>query len=676
MPANQPYDVTFWRAEVERADRLVSAAKGDWQDNLDYYSGKKKPDGVVNVNVDFYETEQKHPQLFFESPELQFTPGAGFDALAPGVVAFRKLVNVVLGSDYVDALETVQISLKRCMATSGRGPTIIGYHPTIQPVDQTPQPGAVLGLSRPVPVPVHEAYFWDEISDLKFLRPADFTSTNFDKAPWLGMRFRLPFKAAQQICTLPPDFEGTTTRDENVLTAGADTDETSSMAYVDGVLIWYKAALFDNDEIHPEIYRRHILIDGLEAYADKLNPETNDVDPLWASPYQTKLPNGRLRADSLIGNPIHVFTLRSVPDSAETPSDAKMRRELVKELNLFREQMLEERDINKPKFAYKASAYPPEAIAKIKIAMTGSLIGLPDEAWVGASDKPVGFAVLAQGSSPKQTYLANDYITRDIAKTSGIDSTGAGVDDGEGDETATKTAEIAKARNVRLDAERKRILRQYLKGVDKVAALVLRFCSDPLRVAEMIGPQDTAAYLQWRDVILQLGDPRPKFTAKPDSQIKLDAAMEFRLMLQLYEFAAKDPMVNRAPILQRMMELRGLDPGQVLAPEPPEKKPEPSVGFSFKGEDLNPLMPQYPHTIEVLQQVGFDVSPAAVADAQAGAKNQAEMQLLMAEQEAANAEAGPGQKKPAAHGGLAAKASPLSKHAAEQTGQRPGPSVQ
>jgi hypothetical protein len=152
--------------------------------------------------------------------------------------------------------------------------------------------------------------------------------------------------------------------------------------------------------------------------------------------------------------------------------------------------------------------------------------------------------------------------------------------------------------------------------------------------------------------------------------------MEFRLMLQLYEFAAKDPMVNRAPILQRMMELRGLDPGQVLAPEPPEKKPEPSVGFSFKGEDLNPLMPQYPHTIEVLQQVGFDVSPAAVADAQAGAKNQAEMQLLMAEQEAANAEAGPGQKKPAAHGGLAAKASPLSKHAAEQTGQRPGPSVQ
>src|SRR3990167_712755 len=475
MPANQPYDLKFWQDEVARATRVDEPLYTKWQESLNFYTGEPldaMPEGeFVNVNVDFYETEQKTAQLFFDSPELQFTTGQGFEPMAPGVVAFRKLVNAILGPDYIDALETVLISLKRCSTTSGRGATVIGYQPTIQevPADQGMVPGAILGLSQPTPVPIHEAWFWDEISDKKFLKPADFSSTNFDKASWLGMRFRMPLRAAQRICEIPPDFEGTKTRDEHVLESGTKLDEQSALAYVDGVLVWYKAYLFDDDEIHPEIYRRHILIDGLEGFADK-------DDPMWRSPYQTKLPNGRLRADSMIGNPIHVFTLRAVPDSANPPSDAKMRRSLVKVLCLFRKQMVEERGVNKPKFAYNAEVIPPDAIVKIEQAVrAGSMIPLPAAAFAGGLAN--NFVLLAQGSSPRQTYLANDYITKDIAKTSAIDSTGAGVED-ENEETATKTAEIAKARNVGLEAERKRALRQYVKAVDsKIDPLVLRFCS-------------------------------------------------------------------------------------------------------------------------------------------------------------------------------------------------------
>jgi len=676
LPANAAYDAKFWQEERDRSIRADEPFWSKWQENVNFLIGAPldaMPEGeFVNVNVDFYETEQKTGQLFFESPELQFSPGAGFQATSTGVMAFRKLVNVLLGSDYVDALETVLVSLKRCTAISGRGATVIGYNPTIVETPYAPQPGAVLGLNQPVPVPIHEAWTWDEISDKKFRRPADFTSTDFDDAPWLGMDFRIPLKAARRLCTLPPDFEGTRTKDEKVLETGT-AGEDSALAYVDGTIIWYKAYLFDDDEQHPEIYRRHILIDGVEGFADKTGP-MGEPNPEWASPYQTKLPNGRLRADSMIGNPIHVFTVRSLPDSATPPSDASMRRPLVKELCLFRSQMVQERDINKPKFAYKASAFPLEAITKVTEAMTGSLIPLPDDAFVGGLQG--SFQLLTQGSSPRQTYLANDYITKDIAKTSGIDAAGAGVNDGDGEESATKTNEIAKARNVRLDAERKRILRQYLKGVDKVAALALRFCSDPMRVAELIGPQDAQAYLQWRDIMLQMGDVRPKFTAKPDSQIKLDAAQEFRLMTQLYEFAAKDPMVNRAPILTRMFELRGLDPAQCIAGEPPEKKPEPSLGFAYKGDDLNPLMPQFPIVLDILAQLGIQINPQSVLDAQAGAQNQLLAQTLMAEMQPTPGSAGGATKTPAAHGGLAEKASPLSKHAAAQTGKMPGPSVQ
>lgn len=672
MPANAPYDFAFWRDEVDRSERADQDVYTAAQTSLDSYTNKKNGanETDVNVNVDFYETEQKTAQLFFESPELQFAAGPGFEGMTAGVVAFRKLVNVILGPDYIDALETVLLSIKRCSVTTGLGPTIIGYQPTIQPVTQTPQPGAVLGLSSSVPVPVHEAWFWSEMSDKKFRKPADFKSTDFDKAPWLGMDFRLPLKAARRICTLPEDFEGTRTRDEKTFDTGSAVADDAPMAYVDGTIVWYKAALFDDDEIHPEIYRRHILVDGLETFADRMGPQ-GTPDPLWQSPYQTKLPNGRLRADSMIGNPIHVFSLRAGIDSANPPSDAFMRRNLTDELNLFRKQMVEERDINKPKWAYDPTKIPEKAVDQLTTAMTGSLVPLPTECFVG--DKLHGFAQISQGSSPRQTYLANDYITRDIAKTSGIDATGAGVDDGSGDETATKTAEIAKARNVRLDAERKRILRQYLKAVDsKIAPLVLRFCSDPNRVAELIGPQSAQVYLAWRQQILQAGDVRPKFTARPDSQIKLDASQERRFWLNVYNFAAKDPLVNRQALLTKIFTLCGEDPQQYVAPQPPEGKPELSLGFSFKGEDLSPAMPQFPITLEILAQGGIQISDQARAEAQDGALNQAIEQALTP----VAASGKPAQKKPAVHGGLAEKMGPLSKQDSEQTGNRPGPSVQ
>lgn len=670
MPANQPYDHTFWLGEVERSERESASRHSAWQENLNYYTGTPLTEApssdYVNVNVDFYQVEQKGAQLFFECPDLQCHPGSGFEGTEAGVVAFRALLNALVSPDAIDALRTVLKAIKDCTCTAGFGPTIIGYQPTLSQVDMTPQPGAILGLSQSVPVPIHEAWFWDRIPSKKFLIPADFYDTDYDKAPWLGMKFRLPLKAARQICNLPSDFEGTTTKDDKVLESGTNNGESTAMAYVDGTLIWYKAYLFDEDEIHPEIYRRHVIVNGVDGFADK-------PDLAWMSPYQTKLPNGRLRGDSMIGNPIHPLTLRDVPDSAYVPSDSQMTRPLVKELCLFRTQMVQERDINKPKFAYNAEVIPPDAITKIEAAMTGSLIPLPASAFAGGLQN--NFVLLSQGSSPRQTYLANDYIQKDADKTIGMDSAGVGVED-DADETATKTAEVAKSRNIRLDAERKRVLRWYLKAVDKIAALALRYCDDPVRVAELIGPQKAQDYLQWRALILEAGDVRPKFTAKADSQIKLDAASERRTWLQVYNFAAKDPQVNRAAILRKLFTLLGEDPAGYVSDTPPESKPEPSVGYSFKGDDVNPLMPQFPIVIDLLAQLGFEISPETILEAQEGAKNQMQAQLLMSAMEPTSASAKPATKTPAQHGGIADKMGPLNKAQGSETGDRTGPKVQ
>ena len=266
MPANAAYGLQFWRGEVDRSVAILDQHVPMMQENLNYIAGTPLTEAptadFVNVNVDYFQTDTLVSQLFFESPELQAVPGGGFEPTAPGVHAFKLLLNAILGPDHIDALSTALKSLKSVVAISGVGPTIIGYQPTIQevPTDEGMVPGAILGLSQPTPVPVYEQWFWDTIPNKKFLRPADFHDTDFDKAPWLAMKVRLPLKAARLICEIPPDFEGTKTKDDTILSTGPQGDTDATMAYVDLVLVWYQAYLFDDDVIHPLVYRRHILI--------------------------------------------------------------------------------------------------------------------------------------------------------------------------------------------------------------------------------------------------------------------------------------------------------------------------------------------------------------------------------------------------------------------------------
>ncbi len=76
-------DAKFWLSEIARSREVGKTFESDWQTNLDYYTGKNpdaaKTDGdFVNVNVDFYETELKTGQLFYETPELQLVKKGAF----------------------------------------------------------------------------------------------------------------------------------------------------------------------------------------------------------------------------------------------------------------------------------------------------------------------------------------------------------------------------------------------------------------------------------------------------------------------------------------------------------------------------------------------------------------------------------------------------------------------
>lgn len=664
--AENPQEPSFWRGEIDRSRRVAEPYHTKWQENLNYYTGQPLDSApsadYVNVNVDFYQVEQKGAQLFFDTPELQLTPGVGFDAMTPGILAHRAVLNALVGMDRMDVLTTTLKAIKDCTCTAGFGPTVIGYQPTLQTIAAPEQPPGADGMPAPVQppiqVPIHEQWFWERVPSKKFRIPADFHDSDYDKAPWLAEDFRIPLNLAKQTLNLPPDFTGTTNKDDKVFEDANKSDEATSVAYIDGTLIWYQAALFDEDVIHPLIFRRHVLIDGVEGFVDR--PE-----PMWKSPYQTIGPNGRLTPDSMIGNPIHVLTLRDVPDSAYVPSDCQMTRSLVKELCLFRTQMVQERDANKVKFGYNSETFTPDIVSKLVEAMTGSLIPLPAAAFAGGLDSH--FKLLAQGSSPRQTYQANDYIERDIQKTLRIGNNASGVTE-DTTRTATEINQVEHSLQVAMDAERKRVLRWYLKGIDKVSALAIRYLTDPQRVADLIGPEQAQAWLTWVGDLKKMGDARPIFTAKPDSQIKLDAAAERKSAIALYQMVRKDPLVNGGELLNALFVKYGLDPHKLVSQAPPEHKPEPSVGFSFKGDDLNPLMPQQPIVMSILAQVGIQVDPQAVQLANDAGMNQHMMNLVQP-----TSTAFPAHGRPQEHGGAAPQVSPLSKHQADITGQRAGP---
>ena len=657
-----PLGVKFWRDEVERAERQDKTHHANWDANVQWYIGqspdaaaaKSKDTEHVNVNVDFYQVEQKQAQLFYETPDLQVTGEGLLKGQTAMTQAHRALMNAILGDEHMDVLSTVQRTIKDCLCVSGTGPAILGYEPYQKAAPPDVQiPGQVLGLSQaPPPVTLHEKFYADHFSPKKFLKPVDFHDTDWDKAPWLGMRFRMPMTKAAKAFKLPPDFHGQAGKDEHVLNP-AGQDEGTDQPYVDGVVVWYRAAFYE--DVHPELYRELVLIDGMEQEARHRD-----------SPHQTLLPDGKMSGDSLIGNPIHPLTIRTVPDANIVPSDSQMTRPLVQELCRFRTQMVQQRDADRSRILYDIDAFPSEVLAKIVDGSIGALIGVEPGKLAGGVGSIM--AEVVKGQASRQTYLANDYITRDIEKTLSLDAAGVGVKD-EQNESATKTATVERNRNVRLDHERRQVLKWYLGLVNKASALIIRYASSDM-VTQRLGQAEGQAWLQLQQVAKQTTDQRLIFKAKPDSQIRLDAAQERKFWMDMYQFTAKDPNNVRVKLLRKLYEVAGENPDDFVVEEVPEQKPDPSLGFSFKGEDL--IGPQAPLVLEILAQCGVQISQGA----QDQAAGQLFKQVTLGLRDASGKPVPTATAKPQGHGGPADQVRPLSKQSADKTGNRPGPSTE
>lgn len=696
VPVTSTKDGKFWRGQIDRAIRARVDLEPWWDANDKAYApkGSETPESYgacINTNRDFTLVERKKADLFYQRPEVsaQPTPLMDLPILGPdgkpfmpptsdgqqpqpipgtvGVQAHEEIVNELLGPDGIDAVRMAHQTIFDVLDLSGVGFTKMGYESVTIPTPvtrlvtdpatgkQAVDPGGapieepvldpLTGKQKIADVPIHEACFWQHFSPKQALVPADFRSTEWDRAPWLGYRGQLPLTPGNRAkYRLPADFEGGKTDTSLYFDRGGSVDAGEQVFTVNE--IWYRSCLYREDRPHPEHLTHLVIVEGID-------------DPVIEedSPDQTLDDRGQLTPDSLIGFPIHPLNMRTRTDSAWPPADATITRPLVNELNVNRTQAVQFRDAATLKWQYNTDVLPNEAVGKIVRSPIGGMIGVPGEAFAGEG----AIKELPQGSMPRENVIVAEQIDSDIARSWALDAGQQGVQSGSA-QTATAEQIQQSNANARLDFERGIVLQWYCKGVTKFATLVQRYLPVE-RAAKIVGPQRAQVWDVWRRTVAS----NLAFTAMPDSALRVDQAVDRKQAQDLYSFLANDPYVQkgRGKLLEKLLRKFHVDPAGIVAPPDPSKPEPPKLAFSFKGEDL--VAPQAPIVLEIMAQGGITIKPETVQLAQA----------LLAQSQQLAAQAGDGEDAPGpagdpAHGGKLAPQESLSKHHSEQTGGMQG----
>lgn len=634
-----------WQGDLAKARQVRKSLAKWWEANLKVYAPSPSDDPMgygttLNTNRDFTLVERKKADLFYQRPDVSAVASPLLEGHEALLEADTTILNEKLGLDGVHAKALVHQLLFDVLCPAGTGWSVMGYESVTIPTE-TVDP--MTGQPMMAPVPIFEDCYWRYLSPWQALVPRGFKSTQWDDAPWLGYDFEVPVRVAKRKGWVPDDYRGGPPSPELAFDTGLGHAPDESVAK--GSLIWYKSALYRDDIVHPQHLTLLILMDGIDQPAEHKD-----------SPYQTITPKGNLSPDSLIGFPIHPLTIRTLTDSAQVPSDCTISRPIVNELNKFRGQMIEQREANILRWQYNTDVMPPEAVTKMVKSPIGGMIGVPGDAYVGEG----AIKELPHGTYPRENFSFNDYLDNDLARTHGLDANQQGVS-AQGDQTATEAQLQQGNANARLGLERGIVLDWYIRGVTKYAAIVRRLL--PVEdAAAILGQQKAAEWDSWRHTI----PAALAFTAMPNSTLRQDTSSELDRRMKHYTYWANDPYINRAALAQETLKYLGYSP-KVFQAQPPPKGPEPAKpGFSFKGDDLNPLNPQFPIVIAILQQSGVTIDPTVIAEAQAGAKNA----LLM--QSVAGAQAGGPTTPGTEHGGKIPALESLDKHQAEQTGAMQG----
>jgi hypothetical protein len=649
-----PGSESYWADEIELAEKRKHKELPTWQQNVERYKGKNQtypglPQRYTfSVNGDFINCEQKRPQLCYQVPEVRVSPKRG--TTAPSAFVVQSLLNYYTGPDEIDNAALMDLVLFDCICAAGISPTKVFYEsisvdvqvpmqdpatgqPVIDPTTQQPS-------FQTVPKVIYEKYGWDHISPAKVLIPAGWLSSFYDKAPWLGWEFDLDPEQLGRMTGMPSDRLGVYP-DNRTLAGPADREVMRSTAK--GYELFYRASLYDPTEKNPERFRR-LVIASDKSKGRKVRIHENSKDQIFD-------PSGKF-IGGVRGNPIHIYYMRSLTDTAYPPSDSTILRSTIDEKSFHRTQTATQRRRNQPMRMADTTRIEKSQIDRMArgdyqeiLLHAGPLDGLIE--------------AVPQAGMPIENFRFNSEVDDDFARISGL-GTNQQAAMGDTTRSATEIQTIDNAKENKLAKERSRLMLQMLKGYEKLLGL-LQVHATPEQIEEIVGPEATQRFGAWdRSIQGQFA-----FTIRPDSSVRVNAAEQQEKDLRYYNLTRNDPMVNGASSLAKVVEGAGWDPATMInqQPPPPPGPEPPKITLSFKGEDLS-----NPAVIEILQKYGIQVSPQAVA---ATGTQQMIAATMQAASKDAKALAKPAGREPK-HGGRVTPLEPIDQHDANLTGERAG----
>jgi hypothetical protein len=657
----------FWADQVSDAQKRRKKELPLWKANLARYRGERPkftgiaPNETITVNVDFYQTEQKKAQLFFQTPTVMVAPKRGLNqpALLERAALVSEVVNYYLGPHEIDAEALVDALLLDHLCPAGFGASVLGYEavmanvsvPTAPPAPgQAPTP---VGAPQTVPQKIWCRFYWDRIDPAKILIPTQCQSTDWTKAPWLGYEVDLDQDQAADARLLPRRDLGVGVSEDS-LAAPADKEFLSACSHA--YVIWYRASVYDPSVQNPEIYRRLVLMAG-----ERTTPRVAVHEP---SPFQTVDAAGRVTA-GLRGNPIHLLSIRPMTGSAYAPSDCSISRAAADELSQGRTQMMIQKRRSLPQRGVDTTLVDKTVVDKLVAGTMQEIIPIKGDP--SQAIKPIGMAVF-----PRENFEFNNVVQRDSDQLWALGANQQSVAATSG-KTATELSLIQQATDTRLTKERNRVLAWFAAGAEKLSALIQMFGTQD-DLVPILGPDGWTAWQQAEH------DPTPVrylFSIKPDSSVRQDAAETQTKLLNAYNMLARDPHVNRTALLTLIAEEFGFDPQAIIIPQvppPPPDPPKPSI--ALKAEDL-----QDPSVIELLRQYGIIITADTVTQHVATAVGHP---LPPAQPPTPQPSPSPAQppvisRPPRAHmpqqphPGAAERMSPIVQHQADRTGERSGP---